>query len=587
MLITAPWAPYSYPSIQLGLLKAYASSKGFDVSAEHWNLIIANELGNDSYSRLASRDLNEELIGESLFSRLLYPELLKSLKHKRILKEKLSISNISMNEFMEMLLKLERISASLLSSYDWSRCSSVGFTIQPSQLMASLYFAKEIKSRSKNTHIIFGGFRCRGSLGRWLSEKFHFIDYLVPSEGERAYVRILGDIKKSRQARKLKGVWKRSGANLVWGGAQRRIENLDSLPFPDYDDYFSQIRRCRDLETDPKLLLEAGRGCSWGLCRFCKEQGSRPVRVHSTRYFERMILHMTRKYETLKVYFCDSEFPAKTLYGKSSRRKLSQLGYFDMYLRSTINRDTLERLMSIGLRNVLAGFESFSDYALSQLNKGTRAVDNVQLMKWCKELGLPITSNLMFNYPQMRISDIIKTVRVLESLPYSGVVINWTDFFLEHGAEYQLNPVTYDLQNMSVHPFEQNLYPDSVTVNMVGHSYAFTGRNKKLSYEDLHDYNKLSNRSLFDHELFYIDNGETLMIYRVRPYMQTVLESAKRDLYIYLDCHRAWRDIEKAFPSNDKATLARWIRAWRRKGLVIMMDGRYMALAYKLRMSFV
>ena len=68
-------------------------------------------------------------------------------------------------------------------------------------------------------------------------------------------------------------------------------------------------------------------------------------------------------------------------------------------VRPNLGKEQLRRLRDAGVRHIQPGIESFSDPVLRLVRKGTSALQNIQLLKWCKELGIEPIWNLLWGFP--------------------------------------------------------------------------------------------------------------------------------------------------------------------------------------------
>lgn len=595
LLISTPWAAHRFPNIQIGLLKAYANKHSLCTDVAYWNLDVANALGETNYDKLCALAISVRIqmlsMSDNIYSRILFPELLQSKQHHKTLLEMFRKCDLSESDFYSYLSSIKAISSKLLRSIRWDTYACVGFTVAPYQLMASLYFAKEIKRRSPGTKIIFGGYRCHEGQGRSLFEIFDFIDYLVPGEGERPFVRILKHLSNpNSRSNKIRGVWSRRDSSIIWGGDDKRINNLDTLPFPDFDAYFDKLSKCKNLDPEPGLLVETSRGCSWERCRFCAEAKIANYRYHSLPYVERMVTYLTKRHKILEFFFCDNEFPADELYGPKLKREPIYLGNIQAMLRSTVSKSTLINLKKAGINRVLFGLESYSDRGLRQICKGTRVIDNLQVCKWSKELGLMLQSNYLINYPQMNIPDFEETLYWIANMPYKGFSHYFSIYFLRYGSEYFRNPSKYGITILGLHPYERDLFPKEIADKIVGYTYDYKFDEKQKLFTDSDTVSKhfaSFSLELFKHELFYVDNGAILIIYKTNPFFKLPLKDRVRELYIYCDTHRSLNDILKKFSDLGQIEIRRLLKGWISEGLMVEMAGRHMSLAYRLLGAFV
>jgi radical SAM superfamily enzyme YgiQ (UPF0313 family) len=73
----------------------------------------------------------------------------------------------------------------------------------------------------------------------------------------------------------------RRGDQVLSGGPAGLTENLDSLPIPDYTEYFEELKECGLENKFSKTVIpyESSRGCWWGektMCTFCGVNNGRP-----------------------------------------------------------------------------------------------------------------------------------------------------------------------------------------------------------------------------------------------------------------------------------------------------------------------
>ena len=66
---------------------------------------------------------------------------------------------------------------------------------------------------------------------------------------------------------------------------------------------------------------------------------------------------------------------------------------------SSIRKDQLRMLRDAGVNVLQPGIESFSDRILTMMRKGNRGLQNLQFLKWCKELGVKPFWNIIWGFP--------------------------------------------------------------------------------------------------------------------------------------------------------------------------------------------
>src|SRR5579872_2764363 len=68
-------------------------------------------------------------------------------------------------------------------------------------------------------------------------------------------------------------------------------------------------------------------------------------------------------------------------------------------VKANLKKEQLRMLRDAGARSLQPGVESLSTSVLSVMDKGVRGLQNVQLLKWCKELGIVPRWNLLWGFP--------------------------------------------------------------------------------------------------------------------------------------------------------------------------------------------
>ena len=68
-------------------------------------------------------------------------------------------------------------------------------------------------------------------------------------------------------------------------------------------------------------------------------------------------------------------------------------------IKANITRDQVRGLANAGINRLQPGIESLTDETLKLMRKGVSAVQNIQLLKWCKEFGVHVSWNYLWGFP--------------------------------------------------------------------------------------------------------------------------------------------------------------------------------------------
>ena len=71
-----------------------------------------------------------------------------------------------------------------------------------------------------------------------------------------------------------------------------------------------------------------------------------------------------------------------------------------------------------GVRRIQPGIESLSDHVLQLMRKGTTALRNVQLLKWCPEYGVTVDWNLLYGFPGETDADYDQILALLPAIRF-------------------------------------------------------------------------------------------------------------------------------------------------------------------------
>jgi radical SAM superfamily enzyme YgiQ (UPF0313 family) len=227
-------------------------------------------------------------------------------------------------------------------------------------------------------------------------KQFPEIDAVVSGEGEMPLNQIIDHLRTALQnfdLSKIRGVVTRqSDAENTGQAASSQMETLSRMPAPDYDDYFDLLKTFNAPKTFfPTLPVEISRGCWWkrtvgpgkpGGCAFCnlnlQWEGYRDK--HPSQVVTE-IDALTRRYQTLSVAITDNVLPRKD--ADEIFRQIGQLGK-DLRLFGEVRATTpwmeLKEMRASGMQQVQIGIEALSSRLLKKLHKGTRAIQNLEIM---------------------------------------------------------------------------------------------------------------------------------------------------------------------------------------------------------------
>jgi len=241
---------------------------------------------------------------------------------------------------------------------------------------------------------------------------------------------------------------------------------LDSLAWPDYDDYFATRGRYPQVaeRVKPLLLIQTARGCWWGErnhCTFCGlNGGTMAFRSKSPDRVIAELRHLRERYGVSAIDTVDEILDMRyfnTLLPALQRESLDVQLFYEV--KANLTHRQVGQMARGGITNIQPGIESLSDHVLKLIDKGTTALKNVQLLKWCREYGIIVYWNLLYGIPGETRADYDEIARIIEAIwfldpPTGGAV----QLRLDRFSPYHARPDRYGLVNVRASESYRHLY---------------------------------------------------------------------------------------------------------------------------------
>jgi len=584
-LVSMPFGPLHSPSIGLSLLKATLAPLPVSTYIFYFTLRFASLIGPSLYIDIAEgRPDFTDLIGEWLFSGALSTDGEQQVNEylEQVLRRKNPIYKYSHNRrpaveetFIQQLLAVRQQVESFLDQCvaELLLCQPkiVGFTSVFQQQIASLALAKRLKERIPQICIVFGGANCEGVMGISVVQNFPFVDAVVSGEGDLVFPELVQRVLAGKSLSCLQGVYTHEKLNLSVMNKSytnaRSVYNLDDLPFPDYDDFFTQWqesaieKQAQDLglekQLQPRILFETSRGCWWGEkhhCTFCGLNGSTMMfRSKSPQRALDELVTLTTKYPTALVGVVDNILDIKyfrSFIPELARRRLPTELFYEV--KANLKKEQLRQLRDAGIRTIQPGIESLSTHVLELMNKGVKGLQNIQLLKWCEELGIKALWNILWGFPgeqpndYKHIADLIPLLTHLRP-PRAGGPIR-----LDRFSPNFDNAARFGFVDVTPYPAYRYIYPPSVKcIDDMAYCFMF----RYAQPQDVETYiQPMIEQTLawirdYQHShLWFIEKGEYLLIRDQRPIAHKpliILSGLQKLLYLACDRIRSLRQLQE------------------------------------------
>jgi ribosomal peptide maturation radical SAM protein 1 len=406
-----PFATITKPSIQLGLLHAIAAARGIQVESFHLALNFAQQIGVSPYEALAKH--RGHLFGDWLFSAAAFGADApggRFLEEYRSTIERSSELGARPVDRLRALRDIEvpRFLDHVVKSIDWPEFDIVGFTSTFQQNVASFALAARIKERDPSVVTLFGGANFDGEMGAELVRSVKCIDYAVSGEADEAFPEFLTVYAAGGEPADVPGIICRRGDTVVGPKLRSPFASLDTLPTPNYDDYFARAEALGILDKVTRrsvgIPFESARGCWWGQkhhCTFCGLNAeTMTFRAKSPHRLLEELAELSQRYRTFHFEAVDNILSMAYLESFLPALLKENCQYCLFYeTKANLRREQIRLLSEAGVRCIQPGIESFSSNVLALMRKGVRAAQNVNLLRWASYYNINVIWNIIWGFP--------------------------------------------------------------------------------------------------------------------------------------------------------------------------------------------
>jgi ribosomal peptide maturation radical SAM protein 1 len=427
-----PWTTLTEPSLGLSILKAVLDRKGIACRVLHLNLFLLEHLRARTYVALA----NAYVLNDFLFSGILDPVVTnvqqRSLRQKvRYLLDEGIIDPRPFGGSEGVVSTLLRLRGEVLPAWvqGWADkiasldASLIGFTCMFDQTIASIALARMVRDRAPDKMVVLGGYAVRSPTAQMILRSSPWIDAVCDGEGEVTIVELAHAAAGEIPLADVPGIVFRSTAGDPIATVSPPPVNLDSNPTPNYDDFFTDLRRLSEEHhvniTPPDLPIENSRGCWWGAkqhCVFCGiKNEDMAYRVRDAQRVLTTMAELRQRYGIEAFRFSDYILPNR--YFDTLLPELARLGRpyrLGAEMKANITEERFALLAQAGFHEVQPGIESFSSDVLRKMHKGVSAVQNVHTLLLGRRFNVRIYYNLIYGFPG---DDATEYERMLTVLP--------------------------------------------------------------------------------------------------------------------------------------------------------------------------
>jgi ribosomal peptide maturation radical SAM protein 1 len=481
--VAAPFLPEHQPALGVSSLSAVLAQRGIPTDIKYLNIDYANSIGEELHKYITLANPPNFLLGEMVFTEAVWGQNDRAWKEylDRVLSAWQEPAYVERQpDNLESLLAdvstLRKHAPAVVRAWAQEILDGmpriVGFTTTFQQNMASLAVAKEIRRLvpRQEVSIVFGGANCEADMGRAIANHFPFVDYVVSGEGERAIVDLTAAILGGRNASGDQPSYPRWSTGSM-------IQTMDDLPVPDFDDYFIAVRGS-DIGDKANLVAESSRGCWWGMkshCTFCGLNGqTMQFRSKQPERFASELRTLSKRYGPTYFSIADNILDMKyvrALFPQLAGTNEAITLFYEV--KANLRRDHLELMAAGGIVRLQPGIESLSTPILRLMGKGTSRLQNVQLLKWCREFGIEVAWNLLYGFPGEDPAEYDSIAELIPSLCHLQPPLGSGQVRIDRFSPYWRSPEKFDISNLRQFWSYDYVYPDIPEEERINFAYYF------------------------------------------------------------------------------------------------------------------
>jgi ribosomal peptide maturation radical SAM protein 1 len=464
-LVSMPWMAPGMPSIQLAVLAAALADHGIESDRHELYLDYAAHVGVNLYKIMGSQS---GFIPEWAFSRYYYRDTSPGeISRFRAVRPRIGLASRELEDDVldALCVATDEFLADTAAGVRWQDYSVIGFSLTFSQLGASMAMARLVRRVAPQATIVFGGTSCAGPMGPAVLRACAEADVVVGIDGEEVFPELVRRVTAGESLAGLPGAhWRDADGAIASGPAGTPAHPDRTRSLLDYDPYFDRLSRLGFADDlDIWLPFEGSRGCWYGekaQCTFC---GLHEIMAFRSRPGDRVLEQLDALYDRYGIerFFAVDLILPKDFHASLLPELARRGGKWTIFyeVKADLTYEHFALLAAAGVRWIQPGIESLDHDILRLMRKGVRPSHNLQLLRWCKELGVRPSWNLITGIPRARPEMYDRMTALIPLLhhlpPPSGV----GDFQLHRFSPYFDHTQDYGIEAEGAHPLFRGVFP--------------------------------------------------------------------------------------------------------------------------------
>lgn len=325
-----------------------------------------------------------------------------------------------------------------------------GLTVYSASFPESAEITKLIKEVHPKSKIVWGGPHPTFEYTCW--QQVPELNFIIMVEGEETLLELCQNFNNPLKYQSIMGLAHETQYPTPYGfqrgffysNMRPLIKNIDDIPIPDRN-AVPIHEYTRKVEGIKSCGIMTSRGCPYN-CRFCcSRKFWKYPRFHSVkRVIEELKVIKNLGFNSFHAW--DDTF---TLNHKRLFKILEEVKKMNFVFRCNgdLRLDTkkvLQKLYEAGCKEYSIGIESGDQKVLDNINKRTTVKRNRQVLKWAKEVGLPVKAYVMVGNPGETWESVHKTLEFIKETGPEYYTIS--TFVPLPGCEFYHNAKKYGIK---------------------------------------------------------------------------------------------------------------------------------------------
>ncbi len=498
-------------------------------------------------------------------------------------------------------------------------CDVVALTTCFGQLWANIAFAHALKRVNPKITVVLGGSTVSSAIGPSILRQYPFIDYIVQGEGELPFRALLQALERGDHAgaEATKAVISQATAERLSGGAEMwEVPDINELPVPSYDEYVEQVASL-GMPLDWFVPLEGSRGCWWDrvgrtgdardTCYFCNLNLQwKGYREKTVERVAAEMVELSERYANTRVFFLDNIIRHKGVLDLADAIERGGRD-FELFHEMRANVTPLEwvRLRDVGLEAVQVGIEGLSTSYLRRIGKGTTAMQNLQAMRYLRELDIAHFGNLIVDFPGATKEEVAETLDTVMNYAICYDPLNVVSFMLGRDSTVYSLQNEFPIKNVRNRNLFGDILPEEINENLKLFDLSFDFTETPADWSRVRAFCDAFKRDRPTNILrkpylsyrtgqaflrIYDRRGQLAEMYRALGYgdhfiaqltyaRTLVMRDDEARMYAYCMRVRTIGEIEAAFPHLPASAIEAILQGWSAERLVFREGKRVLALA--------